>query len=108
MGVQLDCCGRGPAGGGREDSAATYRGPAKDTILQILGGIRSSCTYVGAKSLKEISKRTTFIRVTAQLNEIFSGNPAPLAAPKSPHISARLADDRLAHESPNLKRAKAD
>jgi GMP reductase len=85
-----------------------YRGPAKDTILQILGGIRSSCTYVGAKSLKEISKRTTFIRVTAQLNEIFSGNPAPLAAPKSPHISARLADDRLAHESPNLKRAKAD
>jgi GMP reductase len=85
-----------------------YRGPAKDTIQQILGGIRSSCTYVGAKSLKEISKRTTFIRVTAQLNEIFSGNPAPLAAPKSPHISPRLADDRLAHESPNLKRAKAD
>ncbi len=70
-----------------------------------LGG---SCTYVGAQSLKEISKRTTFIRVTAQLNEIISGNPAPLAAPKSPHISPRLADDRLAHESPNLKRAKAD
>jgi GMP reductase len=85
-----------------------YRGPAKDTILQILGGIRSSCTYVGAKSLKEISKRTTFIRVTAQLNEIFSGNPAPVTAPKSPHISPRLSDDRLAHESPNVKRAKAD
>ena len=85
-----------------------YRGNAKDTIMQILGGIRSSCTYVGAKSLKEISKRTTFIRVTAQLNEIFSSNPTPQQAPKSPYISPRTAEDRLAHESPAFKRAKAE
>ena len=48
-----------------------YRGPVKNTILDILGGIRSTCTYVGAHRLKELSKRTTFIRVTRQLNEVF-------------------------------------
>jgi GMP reductase len=49
-----------------------YRGPVKNTILDILGGLRSTCTYVGAERLKELSKRTTFIRVTKQLNEIFA------------------------------------
>lgn len=49
-----------------------YRGPVKNTVLDILGGIRSTCTYVGAKKLKELPKRTTFIRVTQQLNNIFS------------------------------------
>lgn len=48
-----------------------YKGPVKNTILDILGGIRSTCTYVGAHRLKELSKRTTFIRVTRQLNEVF-------------------------------------
>lgn len=48
-----------------------YRGPVKNTVLDILGGIRSTCTYVGAHRLKELSKRTTFIRVTRQVNEVF-------------------------------------
>lgn len=48
-----------------------YRGPVKQTLLDILGGIRSTCTYVGAHRLKELSKRTTFIRVARQLNESF-------------------------------------
>ena len=48
-----------------------YRGPVKNTIQDILGGIRSTCTYVGAHRLKELSKRTTFIRVARQLNEVF-------------------------------------
>jgi len=48
-----------------------YKGPVKDTILDVLGGIRSTCTYVGANKLKELSKRTTFIRVTKQLNDVF-------------------------------------
>lgn len=48
-----------------------YRGAVKNTVLDILGGIRSTCTYVGAHRLKELSKRTTFIRVTQQLNEVF-------------------------------------
>ncbi|XP_069817767.1 GMP reductase 2 [Dendropsophus ebraccatus] len=51
-----------------------YRGDVEDTIKDILGGIRSTCTYVGAAKLKELSRRTTFIRVTQQLNPIFS-NP---------------------------------
>jgi len=49
-----------------------YRGAIAETIKDILGGVRSTCTYVGAESLKELSKRTTFIRVTVQLNEVFS------------------------------------
>jgi len=49
-----------------------YRGDAEATILDILGGLRSACTYTGAGRLKELPKRTTFIRVTQQTNEIFS------------------------------------
>ncbi|HLB41481.1 MAG TPA: GMP reductase [Gammaproteobacteria bacterium] len=49
-----------------------YRGPVKNTVLDILGGIRSTCTYVGAHRLKELSKRTTFIRVAQQINEVFA------------------------------------
>lgn len=48
-----------------------YRGAVGETILSILGGIRSACTYVGAKQLKELTKRTTFIRVQEQHNEVF-------------------------------------
>lgn len=48
-----------------------YRGPVENTVQDILGGVRSACTYVGARKLKELSKRTTFIRVSQQLNEIF-------------------------------------
>ena len=48
-----------------------YRGKIRDTILNILGGVRSSCTYVGAPSLKQLSKCTTFIRVSNQYNDTF-------------------------------------
>jgi GMP reductase len=48
-----------------------YRGPVAGTLQDILGGVRSACTYVGAHKLKELTKRTTFIRVTQQLNEVF-------------------------------------
>ncbi len=48
-----------------------YRGPVENTILDILGGLRSACTYVGARKLKELSKCTTFVRVTQQLNEVY-------------------------------------
>ena len=49
-----------------------YRGKIKDTILNIFGGVRSSCTYVGAPSLKQLSKCTTFVRVARQFNDTFS------------------------------------
>lgn len=51
-----------------------YRGPVENTLLDILGGVRSACTYVGARKLKELSKRTTFIRVATQLNEVFGAS----------------------------------
>jgi len=47
------------------------RGPVDGTVQEILGGVRSACTYVGAHKLRELSKRTTFIRVARQLNEVF-------------------------------------
>lgn len=49
-----------------------YRGNVHDTVQDILGGVRSTCTYVGAEKLKELPRRTTFIRVTMQLNNVFS------------------------------------
>ena len=52
-----------------------YRGPVQQTALEVMGGVRSTCTYVGASKLKELSKRTTFIRVTQQINEIFGKAP---------------------------------
>uniref|UniRef100_A0A8D0BNI5 GMP reductase n=1 Tax=Salvator merianae TaxID=96440 RepID=A0A8D0BNI5_SALMN len=48
-----------------------YRGNVEDTIRDILGGLRSTCTYVGAAKLKELSRRTTFIRVTQQHSQVF-------------------------------------
>ena len=49
-----------------------HKGYVKDTIIDILGGIRSTCTYVGASRLKELTKRTTFIRVQEQENQVYS------------------------------------
>ena len=48
-----------------------YKGDVVNTIQDILGGLRSTCTYVGASQLKYLSKCTTFIRVTQQLNEVY-------------------------------------
>ena len=48
-----------------------FRGKVELTIQDILGGIRSSCTYVGAPSLKQLSKCTTFVRVSNQYNDTF-------------------------------------
>ena len=48
-----------------------YRGSVHNTISDILGGVRSTCTYVGAAKLKELTKRTTFIRVQEQENNVF-------------------------------------
>jgi GMP reductase len=49
-----------------------YKGPLDDTVQAILGGIRSACSYVGAKTLKDLPKCTTFIRVTQTTNEVFT------------------------------------
>lgn len=49
-----------------------YRGDVKDTILDVLGGLRSACTYTGSAELKALPRNTTFIRVTQQTNEVFA------------------------------------
>lgn len=48
-----------------------YKGSVNGVAIEILGGVRSCCTYVGAATLKELSKRTTFVRVTQQLNTVY-------------------------------------
>ena len=65
--------------GGRKEYRASegrvvqvpYRGDVGPIVGDVLGGVRSTCTYVGAKSLKELSKRTTFIRVNNQYNSVY-------------------------------------
>ena len=39
------------------------KGPIKDTVEQILGGVRSTCTYIGARRIKDMSKAVHFVRV---------------------------------------------
>ena len=58
---------------GREVSVP-YRGAVADTVLDLLGGIRSTCTYAGAKKLKWLSKCTTFVKTDQQFNAIFAGS----------------------------------
>ena len=100
-----------------------YRGPVNATVLDVLGGLRSTCTcvfarasssslalafrgvgllrralralsrsvslrYVGASRLKELPRRTTFVRVTQQLNEVFGQEQKPPVAPELTAIAA--------------------
>jgi GMP reductase len=51
-----------------------YRGDVDITIQDILGGIRSACTYVGANKLKRLSKCATFIQVANQLNTVYENS----------------------------------
>lgn len=48
-----------------------YKGDLNNTVLDYLGGIRSTCTYIGATSIKNMGKCTTFVKVTRQLNKHF-------------------------------------
>ena len=47
-----------------------YKGDINAVVKDILGGLRSTCTYVGAPTLKQLSKCTTFIRVNRQINDL--------------------------------------
>ena len=53
------------------DILVPYRGPVADTIQYILGGLRSTCTYVGARQLKDLTKCATFVRVNNQYNRVY-------------------------------------
>lgn len=51
-----------------------YRGPVAATVQDILGGVRSTCTYAGAKTIKQLPKCATFIRCTQTHNSIYEGS----------------------------------
>jgi GMP reductase len=48
-----------------------YRGDVASTLQDLLGGLRSTCTYAGAMKLKQLSKCTTFVRVNNQFNKTY-------------------------------------
>ena len=49
-----------------------YRGDVAVTIQDILGGLRSTCTYAGAQRLKHLMRCTTFVRCTQQFNDVYA------------------------------------
>ena len=49
-----------------------YKGKLEDTVLDYLGGVRSTCTYINAKCVKNIPKCCTFVRVNRQLNTVYA------------------------------------
>ena len=51
-----------------------YKGPVSETVSSILGGLRSACTYTGARTIKQMPKCATFVRVNQQSNEVFGKN----------------------------------
>ena len=51
-----------------------YRGEVNSTIQNVLGGIRSTCTYAGANQLKQLTKCTTFVRVNNQFNAVYAAS----------------------------------
>jgi GMP reductase len=48
-----------------------YKGSTEDTIKDILGGLRSSCTYIGASKIKDFGKKTTFVQVNHTHNKVY-------------------------------------
>ena len=49
-----------------------HRGAVQDTLTEILGGVRSAATYIGAQRIKDMPKCTTFVRCTQSVNPVFN------------------------------------
>src|SRR4029077_16432517 len=76
-----------------------YRGPVDGTMGEIMGGVRSMMTYIGAAHLKEVPKRTTFVRVSAQTNDVFGGGGCCSPAPNNlPLVGGAPACYKPAHD----------
>ena len=54
----------------KEDYPA-YRGPSQETVEDILGGVRSACTYIGARRLKDMPKCASFVTVHNNINKVY-------------------------------------
>tara|TARA_Y100001937_G_scaffold47841_1_gene66892 strand:+ start:1987 stop:3036 length:1050 start_codon:yes stop_codon:yes gene_type:complete len=48
-----------------------YRGPVKGTVEDILGGVRSACTYIGARRLKDMPKCASFVTTNNVQNQVY-------------------------------------
>ncbi len=51
-----------------------YKGDVNNTVDDILGGLRSTGTYMGASRLKDFPKCCTFVKVNRQVNEVYSNS----------------------------------
>ena len=51
-----------------------YRGDVAATVQDLLGGLRSTCTYAGALRLKHLMRCTTFVRCSQQFNGVYASN----------------------------------
>ena len=49
-----------------------HKGPVEQTLTEIIGGVRSACTYIGARRVKDMPKCATFVQVNKQVNEVFN------------------------------------
>ena len=49
-----------------------HKGPVESTLVEIIGGVRSACTYIGARRVKDMPKCATFVQVNKQVNEVFN------------------------------------
>jgi len=47
------------------------RGPVDPTVIEIIGGVRSTCTYIGARRIKDMPKCATFVRVENNINKVY-------------------------------------
>jgi len=58
---------------GNEGRAITIpdRGPVKETVEDMLGGVRSACTYIGAIRLKDVPKCASFVRTNSVINKVY-------------------------------------
>ena len=75
-----------------------------NTVTDLLGGIRSACTYVGARNLCEMERRTIFVRTNVQLNEIFGKAENPPVSPELSKVSASGVENGSGESA--AKRAK--
>jgi len=48
-----------------------HRGPVQETVEDILGGVRSACTYIGARRLKDMPKCASFVTVHNNINKVY-------------------------------------
>ena len=48
-----------------------YRGDVRNTVENIIGGVRSACTYIGARRMKDMPKCATFVQVNNVINRVY-------------------------------------